>query len=115
MRILTFESNRSGHLYPFQVPPDFAWESSTQGLILGSFFYGYIVTQIPGGWLATKYGGKRVFLVGISATAILTVLTPVLTKAGTGYLITTRILEGLFEVCHIYQLAHGTAKSLFLA
>ena len=65
---------------------------------MGSFFYGYIVTQIPGGWLATKYGGKRVFLVGISATAILTLLTPVLTKAGTGYLITTRILEGLFEV-----------------
>ena len=34
--------------------PDFTWESSTQGVILGSFFYGYIVTQIPGGWLATK-------------------------------------------------------------
>ena len=56
------------------------------------------MTQIPGGWLATRFGGKRVFLVGIAATAFLTVLTPVLTRAGTGYLITTRILEGLFEV-----------------
>ena len=30
------------------------WDRSEQGLILGSFFYGYIVTQIPGGWLAGK-------------------------------------------------------------
>ena len=42
----------------FQLP-DFEWDSGTQGLILASFFYGYIVTQIPGGYLATKYGGKR--------------------------------------------------------
>ena len=25
-----------------------------QGFILASFFYGYIVTQIPGGYLATR-------------------------------------------------------------
>ena len=64
---------------------------------MGSFFYGYIFTQIPGGFLATRYGGKRVFLTGILATALLTLATPVLTKSGTGYLITTRVLEGLFE------------------
>ena len=45
-----------------------------------------------------RYGGKRVFLTGIGATATLTILTPVLTKTGTGFLISTRILEGLFEV-----------------
>ncbi len=67
-------------------------------MILGAFFYGYILTQIPGGWLATKFGGKRVFLVGIAATSFLTVLTPALTKAGVGFLITVRIFEGLFEV-----------------
>ena len=47
-----------------------------------------------------RYGGKRVFLTGIGATATLTLLTPVLTKTGTGFLVTTRILEGLFEVSH---------------
>lgn len=30
------------------------------GLVLSAFFYGYIVTQLPGGWLATKHGGKKV-------------------------------------------------------
>ena len=49
--------------------------------------------------LICRYGGKRVFLVGIAATATLTLLTPILTKTGTGFLVTTRILEGLFEVC----------------
>ena len=79
--------------------PDFTWERQTQGVILGSFFYGYIFTQIPGGYLATKFGGKRVFVIGIAATSVLTLLTPLLTHMGTGFLITTRILEGLFEVC----------------
>jgi len=32
--------------------PDFDWDSKTQGLILASFFYGYIFTQIPGGYFA---------------------------------------------------------------
>jgi MFS family permease len=40
---------------------EFAWDKSTQGLILGSFYWGYIITQIPGGWLAAKFGGKHVF------------------------------------------------------
>ena len=78
--------------------PDFTWDSKAQGVILGSFFYGYIVTQIPGGFLATKFGGKMVFLIGIAATSTLTLATPFLAKSGTGFLITTRILEGLFEV-----------------
>merc|ERR1719458_2241661 len=77
--------------------PDFEWDSATQGLVLASFFYGYILTQIPGGYLATKYGGKRVFLIGIAATSVMTLLTPFLTHRGIGFLITTRVLEGLFE------------------
>lgn len=79
------------------VYPDFTWERQTQGVILGSFFYGYIFTQIPGGYLATKFGGKRIFLIGIAATSVMTLLTPFLTHRGIGFLITTRVLEGLFE------------------
>ena len=81
--------------------PDFTWERQTQGVILGAFFYGYIFTQIPGGYLATKFGGKRIFLIGIAATSVMTLLTPFLTHRGIGFLITTRVLEGLFEVCTI--------------
>ena len=52
-----------------------------------------------------RYGGKRVFLTGIGATASLTLLTPILTKTGTGFLVSTRILEGLFEVSFALTIA----------
>jgi ACS family sodium-dependent inorganic phosphate cotransporter len=48
-----------------------------------------------------------VFLVGIGATAFLTLLIPVLTKAGVGFLIAIRVLQGLFEVRSFYILIHG--------
>ncbi len=32
----------------------FVWDKSIQGLILSSFFYGYLFTQIIGAWLSIK-------------------------------------------------------------
>ena len=68
-----------------------------QGLILGSFFYGYVTTQIPGGFLAEKYGGKWIYGLGTLCTAILTLLTPLAAEAGAGTFIALRVLEGLGE------------------
>lgn len=42
---------------------EFDWSSTQQGVILSSFFYGYILTQFVGGLLANKLGGHRVILV----------------------------------------------------
>ncbi|RVE46573.1 hypothetical protein evm_008760, partial [Chilo suppressalis] len=77
--------------------PEFDWSSQTKGLILSSFFYGYLVTQLPGGWLAAKIGGNRVFAIGIGATSLLTLLTPPLAYTSTALLIAVRVVEGLFE------------------
>ncbi|XP_060064462.1 sialin-like [Ylistrum balloti] len=76
---------------------EFDWDESTQGLILSAFFYGYAATQIPGGYLATKFGGKHIFGCGILITAILTLLTPLVARIGTWALIVCRIIEGLAE------------------
>ena len=65
---------------------------------MGAFFYGYVITQIPGGYLAEKYGGKWLFGIGTFITAFLTLLTPVAAKAGIAPLIAIRVLEGLGEV-----------------
>ena len=43
---------------------EFKWSSTTQGLILSSFFVGYLTTQVVGGVLADKFGGKGVLGVG---------------------------------------------------
>ena len=66
--------------------------------MLSSFFYGYIITQLPGGYLALKFGGKNLFGIGILATAVFTLLTPVAARAGVALLVALRILIGLCEV-----------------
>ncbi|EDO45514.1 predicted protein [Nematostella vectensis] len=76
---------------------DFNWDQKTQGLILGSFFYGYICTQLPGGWLASQFGGKHLFGFGVLCTSIFTLLTPWAAHQGIPMLIALRILEGLGE------------------
>lgn len=78
-------------------PAEFSWSSGTQGIVLSSFFYGYIITQLPGGFLALKCGGKNLFGLGILSTAVLTLLTPVAARASVGLLVALRVLIGLCE------------------
>ncbi|XP_054969861.1 sialin isoform X7 [Pan paniscus] len=75
----------------------YQWDAETQGWILGSFFYGYIITQIPGGYVASKIGGKMLLGFGILGTAVLTLFTPIAADLGVGPLIVLRALEGLGE------------------
>ena len=35
---------------------DFSWDSSEQGIIQSSIFWGYAATQVLGGLLATRFG-----------------------------------------------------------
>lgn len=76
---------------------EFDWSQSQKGLVLSSFFYGYITTQFIGGYVASKIGGNIIFGAGIGMTAILTLLTPLAAKAGIGYLVAIRVVEGVFE------------------
>ncbi|GBL70922.1 hypothetical protein AVEN_46045-1, partial [Araneus ventricosus] len=39
--------------------PEFDWKPETIGIIDSSFFWGYLVTQIPGGFLAARYPANR--------------------------------------------------------
>lgn len=83
---------------------EFSWVPSTQGLVLGAFFYGYTFTQIPGGALAERFGGKWPFGFGLLCTSIMTLLTPIAARAGASFLIVVRVIEGLGEV----SLVHST-------
>ena len=68
------------------------------GQVLGSFFYGYILTQIPGGLLAQRIGGRWVFGIGIMMTGVLTLFTQLAANTSVWLLVTVRALEGFFEV-----------------
>ncbi|KAM4725874.1 sialin isoform 2-T2 [Anableps anableps] len=77
--------------------PQYPWDSETQGWLLGSFFFGYLCTQIPGGYLAGHYGGKIFLGVGVFGTAVLTLLTPLAAGWGPHWLFALRALEGFGE------------------
>ena len=134
----------------------YGWTKPQEGLVLGSFFYGYICTQVPlapaagllapvpvlarragargpaprrhtqhphtphacarplaadpprrcdrarttwqvaGGYLATRFGGKWVFGIGVLCTSLLTIATPFVAGNFT-LLIACRVLEGIGE------------------
>ncbi|XP_029176007.1 sialin-like [Nylanderia fulva] len=74
------------------------WDEYTQGLILSSFYWGYVITHLPGGILAEKFGGKYSLGLGMLSTAIFTLLTPVVVDwSESDGLIVLRILMGLGE------------------
>ncbi|CAG9094167.1 hypothetical protein JYU34_012828 [Plutella xylostella] len=86
----------AGHISkPYGV---FDWDEKTQGLILSGFYYGYAITQVPGGYLAEKFGGKWTLGLGLLSTALFTFLTPFVTRAGGAtWLFILRVLQGMGE------------------
>ncbi|XP_053575791.1 vesicular glutamate transporter 3 isoform X1 [Bombina bombina] len=84
----------------------FNWDPETVGLIHGSFFWGYIVTQIPGGFIANKLAANRVFGAAIFLTSILNMLIPSAAKVHYGFVIFVRVLQGLVEGV-TYPACHG--------
>lgn len=81
---------------------EFDWDENVQGVVLGSFFYGYVLTQIPGGRLAELLGAKWLLGGGILITSILTLLTPLAARWSPIALVTLRILEGFSEVSAVF-------------
>eukprot|EP00096_Caligus_rogercresseyi_P014051 TRINITY_DN6595_c0_g1_i1.p1 TRINITY_DN6595_c0_g1~~TRINITY_DN6595_c0_g1_i1.p1 ORF type:complete len:487 (+),score=84.91 TRINITY_DN6595_c0_g1_i1:152-1612(+) len=73
----------------------FVWSEQNKGLVLGSYFWGYLVTQIPGGRIAELFSGKWVFLAAVLMSSIPTLLTPPAAYLGGFQLvIVLRIIEG---------------------
>ena len=74
--------------------------------------YGYLVTQIPSGWLAEKIGGKWVFGVGVVMTSILNLFIPIVASTSVWLLIPLRVLVGFFEVCECFQQSYCNDRVL---
>ena len=76
------------------------------GVVLSSFYYGYVFLQLPGGILALKFGGTRIFGYAIFLASLFTLFTPVATRFSVYGLIGVRVCEGLVLVslkCLDYQ------------
>lgn len=74
----------------------FDWSQREKGVVLSSFFYGYIVTQLMGGWLASRVGGSTVFGIGIFITSVAALFTPpVVNYAGVPGMVFIRVIQGI--------------------
>lgn len=79
------------------VEGSFVWDEKLQGSILSAFYYGYFITQIPGGIIAAMFGPKWIFGFGLLLTSILTIFTHLAAEAGPTVVMGLRFVEGLGE------------------
>ncbi|GAV05725.1 hypothetical protein RvY_15808 [Ramazzottius varieornatus] len=75
----------------------FNWSNQVQGVILGSFFYGYITTQLIGGYICSRFGAKQPFGLSIFLSAILSFFIPLAAEYHYGAVIGIRVLQGITE------------------
>ena len=78
-----------------QIGKDFNLQASDLGIVISAFFLGYAAMQIPGGWLADRFGSKYVIVFAIAAWSIFTVMTSFAWSLGS--LIVIRLIFGLTE------------------
>ncbi|CAD7014722.1 putative inorganic phosphate cotransporter [Ceratitis capitata] len=74
------------------------WDTSTKSLILSSFFWGYVVAQVPSGMLAKRFGGKLVLGYATVLASVITILHPLGASGGSWQIICAlRVLIGLTQ------------------
>lgn len=79
------------------------WTVATESAVDSSFFWGYLVTQIPGGFLASMFPANRIFGAAIVASCFLNLSVAGAMSYSPFLLIIIRVLQGLVEVslfCH---------------
>jgi MFS transporter, ACS family, solute carrier family 17 (sodium-dependent inorganic phosphate cotransporter), other len=59
---------------------EFGWSPSVAGLVQSSFFWGYMLSQIPAGYLANKFSGRWVLPGGVGLWSGFTAGVPLLTS-----------------------------------
>ncbi|XP_022220137.1 sialin-like [Drosophila obscura] len=75
----------------------YTWSETEKGFILGSFYFGYLISHLPGGVLADKYGAKWVVAFCVGVTGICELLSPASISWGPYALITLRVLMGIAQ------------------
>lgn len=55
---------------------EMGWAEGAQGIVQSAFLWGYVSTQLIGGTLADRYGGKRVMAVGMLFFSLASMLLP---------------------------------------
>jgi ACS family sodium-dependent inorganic phosphate cotransporter len=84
------------------------YDAAAKGLVLSSFFWGYLWLQLLGGWMADRFGGKRVLATGVAVWSVATFLTPPAASISFGALLAMRALLGAGEALN-FPAVHSIA------
>ena len=74
------------------------WSAETRSLVLGSFYYGYALSQLPGGLVATYWRAQQVLGLSVAISGLLCVLMPLMADCNVNLLCTGRFLMGFVQV-----------------
>ncbi|GAV06537.1 hypothetical protein RvY_16506 [Ramazzottius varieornatus] len=75
----------------------FDWDSETQGYLHGGFLYGYLLAQLPGGWIAHRMGAKWPLAISMLVTAVMTLLSPIAASTSVWLFLTVRVVVGMVQ------------------
>lgn len=88
----------------------FVWSPMMQGVALSSYYWGYLISQFPGGRIAEVYSCKWVMFFAIAVNVACAVLTPAMAYLHFAGVLIVRIVQGIgggvtFPASHVV-LAH---------
>ena len=73
------------------------WNETQKGLVLSSFYFGYLALMLASGVLANRYGGEIVLGIAVIFWSLFTVLTPPAALISLSALVVARIALGAGE------------------
>jgi MFS family permease len=80
---------------------EFDWDATTQSIILASFYWCYILSQVVGGILTQYFGTKIVFGFSQLITAMCSLLIPSAAPSHYGAVIALRSIQGVASVSYV--------------
>uniref|UniRef100_A0A1B6MGD1 Major facilitator superfamily (MFS) profile domain-containing protein n=1 Tax=Graphocephala atropunctata TaxID=36148 RepID=A0A1B6MGD1_9HEMI len=80
-----------------ELKAEFHWDVHDQANLLGAFFVGYCISQIPGGILGDVFGPKKVLGYGVLLSGLCSLLTPISARIHVDALLAVRILMGIAQ------------------
>ncbi|MGE7903384.1 MFS transporter [Peribacillus sp. NPDC094092] len=90
------------------ISEDLHLSASQTGIVLSSFFAGYALMQIPGGWLADRFGFRKIIIMAVFAWSVFTILSGMAWSFMS--LILIRFLFGLGEGSFFPSASKGIAS-----
>ncbi|KAI1729016.1 major facilitator superfamily domain-containing protein [Ditylenchus destructor] len=76
---------------------EFHWAKNTQGTVLSAFFWGYMTSQVLGGYLASRIGSTKVIVAVVFLSSLATLLSPVAARFHVFAFVFLRVLLGFSQ------------------